>query len=192
LSRPEDVVAGPGEYGTLERTADGSVLRYRRRLAHPQQKVWSALTEDAHLAAWFPTTIEGERHAGAPLHFSFRESEGEPFDGEMLLFVPPSLMELRWAEDVLRFELEPDGPGCVLHLTVTFPEDGKAARDGAGWHVCLEQLAFACNDTDPPWQPPDRWRAAHGDYVERFGPEASALGPPEEWERVHGAPNDGG
>ena len=37
----------------------------------------------------------------------------EPFDGEMLAFVPPSLMELRWADDVLRFELEPDGIGVV-------------------------------------------------------------------------------
>jgi hypothetical protein len=24
-------------------------------------------------------------------------------------------------------------------------------------------------------------------YVERLGPEASAIGPPEEWKRVHGA-----
>ena len=29
-----------------------------------------------------------------------------PFDGEMLAFVPPSLMELRWADDVLRFEID--------------------------------------------------------------------------------------
>ena len=43
MSRPEGVV----EYGTLERTADASVLRFHRRLAHPRQKVWSALTEDA-------------------------------------------------------------------------------------------------------------------------------------------------
>jgi uncharacterized protein YndB with AHSA1/START domain len=179
MSRPEGIV----EYGTLERTADASVLRFHRRLAHPRQKVWSALTEDAHLAAWFPTTIEGERVAGAPLRFSFRESEGEPFEGEMLAFAPPALMELRWADDVLRFELEADGPGCVLHLTVTFSEHGKAARDGAGWHVCLDQLAHECDGAGLPWHPPDRWRVVHRGYVERLGPEASVLGPPEEWER---------
>ena len=71
--------------------------------------MWRALTEDGHLAAWFPTTIEGPRRAGAPLHFSFRQGEAEAFDGEMLAFEPPSLMELRWADDVVRFELEPDG-----------------------------------------------------------------------------------
>jgi uncharacterized protein YndB with AHSA1/START domain len=174
------------ELGTLERAGGISVLRYRRRLAHPQERVWSALTEDAHLAGWFPTTMEGTRAAGAPLHFSFRESEGEPFDGEMLAFDPPSLMELRWADDILRFELAPDGSGCVLRLTVTFPEHGKAARDAAGWHVCLEQLAHVCEGTELPWKPPDRWRVVHRAYVERLGPETSAIGPPEEWERVHG------
>jgi len=95
-------------------------------------------------------------------------------------------MELRWADDILRFELEPDGSGCVLVLTVTFPEHGKAARDAAGWHVCLEELAHVCDRTGLPWKPPDRWRLVHRGYVERLGPEASAIGPPEEWERVHG------
>ncbi len=177
---------GDGEFGTLERSGDLSVLRYERRLAHPREMVWRAITEDTHLATWFPTTIEGERQAGAALHFAFRQSEGEPFDGEMLAFAPPSLMELRWADDVLRFELEPDPPGCILRLTVTFPEYGKAARDAAGWHVCLEQLVAACDGTDLAWQPPDRWRVVHRGYVERLGPEASAIGPPEEWERING------
>jgi uncharacterized protein YndB with AHSA1/START domain len=174
------------ELGTLERAGDRSVLRYRRHLAHPPESVWRALTEDEHLAAWFPTTIEGRRAAGAPLHFAFRASEGEPFDGEMLAFDPPSLMELRWADDVLRFEVEPEGSGCILRLSVTFPDHGKAARDAAGWHVSLERLTHALDGTPPPWQPPERWRVVHRAYVERLGPEASVIGPPEEWERVHG------
>jgi uncharacterized protein YndB with AHSA1/START domain len=167
------------ELGTLERHGDEAVLRYRRRLEHPADKVWRALTEDGHLAAWFPTTIEGDRAAGAALHFSFREGEADPFDGEMLAFEPPVLMELRWADDVLRFELAADGAhGCVLSLTVTFPEYGKAARDGAGWHVCLEQLAYECDGAAPPWPPPERWGAVHPRYVAALGPEASVLGPP--------------
>ncbi len=179
-----------GEFGTLERAGDRSILRYERRLARSREVVWRALTEEAHLAGWFPTTIEGARVAGAPLHFSFRESEGTPFDGEMLAFVPPSRMELRWADDILRFELEPEpgpgGPGCILRLTVTFPEHGKAARDAAGWHVCLDQLV---DGTDPDRRPPERWRVVHAVYVDRLGPAASTIGPPEEWERVHGSPD---
>jgi len=174
-------VSDAAEPGTLERAGPVSILRYERRLAHPRHRVWRAIVEDAELAAWFPTTIEGPRHAGAVLHFSFRQGEGQSFDGEMLAFVPPSLMELRWADDVLRFELEPCGDGgdeTILRLRVTFPEHGKAARDAAGWDVCLEQLVAACEGTAPLGDPTARWRVLHPAYVDRFGPEASTLGPP--------------
>jgi uncharacterized protein YndB with AHSA1/START domain len=189
VSGPAGAGGDPDELGTLAREGTQSVLRFRRRLAHPREKVWRALTEDAHLAAWFPTTIEGDRAAGAPLHFSFRQAEAAPFDGRMLAFDPPGLMELRWADDVLRFELVADGDAaCVVSLTVTFPEHGKAARDGTGWHVCLDQLVYECDGSTPPWQPPERWRALHPDYVASLGAAASVLGPPEEWERGQGQP----
>jgi uncharacterized protein YndB with AHSA1/START domain len=175
------------EYGTLEVGGEVPELRYRRHLAHPPAKVWRALTEDKHLAGWFPTTIEGDRAAGARLRYSFRQNEGQPFDGEMLAFDPPSVMELRWAEDILRFELEPEGSGCLLTLVVSFPELGKGARDAAGWHVCLEQLAYVADGTGLPWDPADRWHQVHPRYVARFGPAASTLGPPEQWEEAHGA-----
>jgi uncharacterized protein YndB with AHSA1/START domain len=175
------------ELGTLERDGQLCVLRYRRVLRQPPETVWQALTEDVQLAGWFPTTIEGERTPGAPLRFSFRENEAPPMDGEMLAVDAPSLLELRWGDDVLRFELAPEGAGSVLTLTVTFPEHAKAARDGAGWHVCLEQLGYVAGGEELPFTPSDRWRVVHPDYVARLGPEASALGPPEEWDRVHGA-----
>jgi uncharacterized protein YndB with AHSA1/START domain len=168
------------EFGTLERHGDVSVLRYERHLAHPQERVWRAITEDADLAAWFPTTIEGPRRKGAPLRFAFRQGEAEPFGGEMLAFVPPTLMELRWSDDVLRFELQPEtgenSTGCILRLSVTFTEFGKAARDAAGWHICLERLSAFSDGTAPP--EPDRWKELHSTYGERFGPEGSTIGPP--------------
>jgi uncharacterized protein YndB with AHSA1/START domain len=179
------------DYGQLERRDGRLLLHFTRRLPHPPQKVWRALTEPEHLAAWFPTTIDGERAAGAKLHFRHRDHEAPPIDGEMLAFDPPSLMELRWGEDILRFELEPEGDGTVLALTNTFDEFGKAARDGAGWHACLDQLEYEVGGQTPPGSPADRWRQVHDAYIERFGPEASTIGPPEEWERAHGAATGG-
>jgi uncharacterized protein YndB with AHSA1/START domain len=168
------------ELGTLERDGDLCVLRFRRVLRQPPETVWRALTEDAHLAGWFPTTVEGERSAGAPLRFSFRDGEAPPFAGEMLVVDPPPLLELRWGDDVLRFELAPDGAGSELTLTVTFPEYGKGARDAAGWHVCLERLSYVAADEELPFTPTERWRVVHRDYVARLGAEASVLGPPDE------------
>src|SRR4051812_45873804 len=92
-------------------------LRFTRSLAHPVSKVWQAITTPSGLAAWFPFDIEGDRAAGAPLRFVFREGEAEDFYGEMVAFEPESVMELRWQDDEsLRLELAPRGSGCELTL----------------------------------------------------------------------------
>ncbi len=41
-------------YGTIETRDDGSyVLRFERRLRHPVEKVWTALTDPARIEEWW-------------------------------------------------------------------------------------------------------------------------------------------
>ncbi len=167
------------DYGVLERGGSRPVLRYERRLPHPPGKVWRALTEPQQLAAWFPTTIEGERAAGARLRFAFEDMPIEPMHGEMLRFEPPSVLEFSWGPDTVHFELSPDGDGTVLVLIVGLEEIGKAARDGAGWHTCLDGLALELAAERDRGIVPTRWREVHPTYVSSFGPDAATLGPPE-------------
>jgi uncharacterized protein YndB with AHSA1/START domain len=165
--------------GTLTRQGDRWTLTFTRRLAHSREKVWRAVTEPEHLAVWYPQEIVGDRRAGAPLRFV--TSAGEGFDGQMLVFDPPSVMEFTWGADLLRIELRPDGPGTLLTLTDTFDDLGKAARDAAGWHECLDRLVSGLDGASPPaWG--DRWRQVHPLYVAGLGPDASTIGPPPGWE----------
>jgi uncharacterized protein YndB with AHSA1/START domain len=175
------------DFGELDRDGSRLVLRFRRRLQHDRMKVWRALTEPDHLAAWFPTSIDGERVAGAPLQFVFPHNEGPTIEGEMLAFDPPALMEMRWGEELLRFELHADGEGTIVDFSNTFDELGKASRDAAGWHACLDLLECEAAGRAAPWESADRWRQVHPTYVERLGPDASTIGPPVEWEQVHGS-----
>jgi uncharacterized protein YndB with AHSA1/START domain len=165
--------------GTLRQVDDRWQLRFTRTLPHPPAKVWRAITEPEHLRAWFPTEIHGERAAGAALRFVFPGGEGPPLDGRMLAFDPPSLLEFLWGEETLRFELAPDGDGTRLTLVNTFDEQGKAARDAAGWHSCLDLLERRLAGEQPPWDPRERWEQVHPAYVERFGPAAATIGPPQ-------------
>ena len=166
-------------FGALEPDGERWQLRFERTLAHPPDKVWRALTEPEHLRAWFPSDIEGERRAGAPLRFVFRANEGPPIDGEMLVYEPPSVLEFRWGEELLRFELAADdGGGTQLTFVNTIDELGKAARDGAGWHACLDVLEYELRGEAAPWSPQERWADVHDGYVDRFGPEAATIGPP--------------
>ncbi len=174
------------DLGQLNRTEDRAVLEFRRRLAHPPEVVWEALTDPDQLAAWFPTSIDGERVAGAPLTFRFEHVEIDPMHGEMLRCEPPSLLEFTWGGDRLTFGLEPDGGGTAMTFTVVLEELGKATRDGAGWHQCLEVLDRSLAGDSDRDHDPRRWRELRDAYAERFGPEASVLGPPREWEDEHG------
>ena len=165
--------------GRLEEVGGRWQLTFTRTLSHPREKVWRAITEAEHLEAWFPTTIEGERATGARLRFAFREGEGPTEEGEMLVYDPPSILEFRWGKgETLRFELRADGEGTLLTFVNRFDELGKAARDAAGWHVCLDDLARHLAGEEPDTGT-DEWRRVHAGYVDRFGPDASTIGPPE-------------
>jgi uncharacterized protein YndB with AHSA1/START domain len=167
------------DLGTLEKDGDRWTITFTRRLPHPQAKVWRAVTEPEHLATWYPDQIVGEPRAGAALKFV--NAQGDGFDGEMVVFEPPRVMELLWGADRLRIELAPDEAGTVLTLTDTFEDLGKAARDGAGWHECLDRRTCELDGTEPvPFG--TRWREVHPLYVERFGPDAATIGPPEGWD----------
>lgn len=174
---------------TLERLNGQVRLVFTRRLDHPPEVIWQALTDPDELAAWFPTAIEGGWEPGATLTFTFQDpeeaaealevDEAPVLHGEVITCEPCSCLEYTWDEDTLRFDLEPDGEGTILRLTVTFDEIGKAARDAAGWHACLDLLAARLAGSEPDFQPEDRWAELHTEYVQRFGPEAATVGPPE-------------
>ncbi len=161
--------------GTLEPVGDRWRLRFRRDLAHPPERVWQAITDPSELAAWFPQQVSGEWRVGSQV--SFGDDAHGSFTGEVLRCEPPRLLEYTWGPDVLRFELEPSRAGCTLTLVDTFREQGKAARDAAGWHVCLDSLAAALDGAELD-DSRSRWSAVHPGYVTAFGPDAASIGPP--------------
>ena len=173
--------------GVLEPAGDRWRLRFTRTLHHAPDKVWRALTDPEHLSAWFPHRIDGEWTVGAPLRFV---GDFGDFDGQVLAFQPPSLLEFRWGPDAIRFEIAPDTNGCTLTLIDTFDEYGKASRDAAGWHECLDALDHHLAGLRRSSSTGERWRGLNAMYADRFGPEAATIGPPEGWEETVGHAGD--
>jgi len=167
-------------YGTVEQLPNERwQLRFTRVLRHPRDRVWRAVTEPEQLADWFPTTVEGERRAGARLRFAFPKGEAAPMDGEMLAYEPPTVVEFRWGPDVIRIELREVAGGTELTLLDTLEVQGKAARDAAGWHVCLDSLESSLAGGSEPREQMERWAEVQPHYVKSFGPAAASIGPPE-------------
>jgi uncharacterized protein YndB with AHSA1/START domain len=164
--------------GQLSQHGDHWRLTFTRTLPHRPEKVWRALTESEHLASWFPQQISGGWAPGAKLTFEHAGSPGPPFHGEVIACEPPRLLEFTWGTDTLRFELAPDAAGCTLVLSDTFAELGKAARDAAGWHACLDLLEQSLAGATAPWSSGERWAQVHPGYVAALGPAAATIGPP--------------
>ena len=166
---------------TSYETIDGRpVLRFERRVDHPVAAVWAAITEPGELGQWFPSEIEGEMRAGARLAFRFPEHDAIPdMVGEVTDFDPPRELGFRWGEDQLRFELaaaEHDSH-TDLRFTVLLGSADKAARDGAGWHICLDRLEAVVGGAGDAElkRISDGWREHYDAYARRGFPAGAPV-----------------
>ena len=139
-------------YGTYE-TIDGTpAVRFERVYPHAVERVWRMITVPKEMAAWFPSTVEVDLREGGEMSFSFPEHEVEPMTGRVLELDPPRVFAFLWGEDVLRLELAPSGGGCRLTLTQELRSTDEAARNAAGWHVCLDRLGGEETDWEPLYE----------------------------------------
>lgn len=155
----------------LESGAARPAVRLSRSLPGGPAAVWRAITEREELRRWFPCDVEvaGDRWlVGAKITFTFPpELSGLALHGEVLEVEPERLLAYTWGEEVLRFELAPEGGGTRLTLVNELPASA-AARNAAGWAQCLDALAGS--------PPSDSWRARFAAFAARFEPR---LGPQE-------------
>ncbi len=168
---------------SIEQDGERFVLCFERSLPHPPEVIWSALTETDRLREWHPTPFELDRGAGTDVHFIAEASPVEIGDGELLEYDPPRTLAYTWFEDELRWELEPTPEGCRLSLRHTFSDRFKAARDAAGWDVCLEWLVASLAGTPAPPEVrsklvPDGWAKLNAEYQLRFEIPPELASPP--------------
>lgn len=164
--------------GTLHTSNGRPMLRFERRLKHPPQRVWHAITEPAELAHWFPAEVEMDLRPGGAVRFVV---PGGPDDtGEITELDPPHLLEYTWEAGILRFELRPEGDECVLVFTHVFDGRDEAPKFAAGWHLCIDRLEAELAG-EPVAESMDPWDALYPRYVESLGvgPTAAAGDAPD-------------
>ena len=169
------------------------VLQFERVLGHEPERVWDALTVAGELAAWHPSPFELEPRVGGTV--TFIPSPGIPSmpPGSVLAYEPPRRLAYTWGEDELRFEVHDHPGGSRLTLAHVFDDRFKAARDAAGWDLCLQALDLRLRGEQPgadedgrsrpgaPGRIPPGWRELNDDYQRRFGiaPQDATPPPPD-------------
>ncbi|MEV0849841.1 SRPBCC family protein [Streptomyces sp. NPDC049954] len=162
---------------TLTLTEDGrTALRMQRRIPHPPERIWEALTRPELTARWMPVEVRLDPSPGAGAAFRFPDGRRPPTRGTVLEAEEPWVLAYTWESDRLHWSVRPDraagaedGDSGVSLLTLvhTFDDHWGAASFASGWHVCVTALAQLLDGEEPDGAG-DRDGALHEAYVELF------------------------
>jgi len=157
--------------GTVERTAEGGVIRFERHLAYPVRDVWDAITNPARLAEWwlpFDAEITVDLREGGQMVMTGTGDEAMTITCTILRVEPPMLLEHTHADpgSHMRWELESVDSGCVLRLSHFVPDADKAIDSCyvVGLHTSLSRLA-PCLDGRPTAWDWDAFAEAQAQYA---------------------------
>ena len=130
--------------GTVGKLDDGrTYVQFVRRVRHPPEAVWAAITEPERLADWFPG-FQVERQAGGVFQIWFDGDCDGPahVEGTVSRFEPPHVLEL----GSMRWELVADGGGCIVTFRDILHFQGPLTKTEftnsvlGGWHHYMDML----------------------------------------------------
>ena len=158
--------------GTLERTADGGVIRFERHLPYPIREVWDAITNPERLADWwlpFDADITVDLREGGEMVFSARGDDPMVMTMTITRVEPPILLEHTHldADSFMRWELEPIDTGCVLRISHYVTDPAKAIDNCyvVGLHTSLSRLVPQLAGHPVPWDW-DEFATAQAQYAQ--------------------------
>jgi uncharacterized protein YndB with AHSA1/START domain len=153
-------------------------VRFERRYPHPVERVWDAVTRPEELARWFPSAVSFEPRIGGTIRFSGDPNVGES-QGTMLAFDPPHRLAFSWGGDELHIELTSiDDTTCSFTLLNVLESRDAAARNAAGWSVCLAELTKTLSGVateGPHGETAQPWRTHYEAYVAAGLPSGAAI-----------------
>ncbi len=142
-----------GEYATLS---------FERRLPHPPEVVWEAITEPVQLAKWYMTKARIDGRVGGSIDFWSGPSQFH-VTGSILVWDPPHVFEHEWNVEprrelptgeraVIRWELVQEGDETVLKLNHRHLTRQTSLGFAPGTHAFLDRLEAHLNKTSlPDW-----------------------------------------
>jgi uncharacterized protein YndB with AHSA1/START domain len=140
MSVREKYLPGPAAGADVRRDGDTWTLVLVRELRHPPEKVWRALTQPEQLREWAPFDADRSLDTTGPVKLT---TVGTPSPQVSETIVTradaPRLLEYKWGENDMRWELAPIANGTRLTLWHSI---GRrfVAMGAAGWHICLDVL----------------------------------------------------
>ena len=182
MSNREKYKPGPAVDAQIRKDGENWTLILVRELRHPPAKVWQALTDPAQLREWAPFDADRNLATVGAVKLStvgtLVVSESQVIRAEA-----PKLLEYRWGNNDMRWQLDPLGNGTRLTLWHNI-DRRYIAMGAAGWHICFDVLERLLAGA-----PIGRrvgvetlkfggWQRLNAEYAKQFGIETPG-GPPQ-------------
>ena len=174
MSKRDAYLPGPAAGAEIRKEGEKWTLIVVRELRHSPEKVWKALTDPANLRQWAPFDADRSLAAVGPVTLS---TVGMPTpqisETRVTRAEAPHLLEYRWGDNDLRWQLESFGGGTRLTLWHNI-DRGFISMGAAGWHICLDVLDRLVAD-DPIGRIVGGeamkfgWPRLYAEYTKRFG-----------------------
>jgi uncharacterized protein YndB with AHSA1/START domain len=149
-----------------------------RELRHPPERVWQAITDPAHLREWAPFDADGNLGtAGSKVNLT---TVGAPAPRVTETTVTradaPNVLEYKWGDFDMRWELEAVGDGTRLTLWTNIGHR-FIAMGAAGWHICFDVLDHLLSGAPlgrivGPEALKFGWQRLNAEYARQFGVES--------------------
>jgi uncharacterized protein YndB with AHSA1/START domain len=176
MTTPRHYTPGPANLARVQKDGEKWTLVLVRQLRHSPEKVWRALTDPAQLREWAPFDAGGNMGvAGSTVKLNTVGTPA-PLISETIIkrADEPNVLEYRWGDGDLRWELEDFGGGT--RLTLWHNIDRRYISMGAaGWHICLDVLDHALSGNSlgrivgPEAMKFEGWQRLNADYAKQFG-----------------------
>ena len=128
----------------------------------PASDVWDAVSTSEGFEGWFPSAVVIDHAAGTVTLSGDPRQASSATTERITEWEPPLRWAFEWGEDTLEFRVEGSEADAELTLRNWLGDRNAAARNAAGWHVCLAELALKLGGSEPggphrngalAWQP---------------------------------------
>jgi uncharacterized protein YndB with AHSA1/START domain len=178
MSYRENYMPGPADAAQVRKDGDKWTLVVVRELRHSPEKVWDALTDPAQLSEWAPFDADHDLGQVGPVKLT---TVGMPSpnvtDTKVTRADAPNLLEYKWGDQEIRWQLEALGQGTRLTLWHNINRN-FISMGAAGWHICLDVLDGLL-DGEPIGRIVagdalqfEGWQRLNKEYAAQFGVEA--------------------
>jgi uncharacterized protein YndB with AHSA1/START domain len=182
MNEREQYVPGPANVARVQKVLgnngeDKWTLVLVRELRHSPEEVWQAITDPAHLREWAPFDADGNlgtvgnkvrlTTVAAP---ALRVTETTVTRAD-----EPEVLEYKWGDFDMRWELEAFGDGTRLTLWTNIGQR-FIAMGAAGWQICFDVLDHLLGGTPigrivGPEAMKFGWQRLNAEYSKQFGIE---------------------